>query len=275
MTSQTDATLFETSQNNFENAIAPEMEAPSGALQPSPLVPDAWEHPQRILVVLAHPDDPEFFCGASVARWTAAGHTVVYWLLTCGDKGTADRLLTSEQLCEIRHREQRAAAAVLGVSQVNFLGYPDGYLVPDLQLRRDVTRIIRMEKPDVLVTCDPQTLFSSESRLNHPDHRAAGQAALDAVYPAARDHLNFIELWQEEKLEPHNVREVWVCGTLQPSIFLDVTEFWETKIKALFEHKSQIGDPQALAERIRSRLAPGSTPDSPRYEENFRRVILG
>jgi LmbE family N-acetylglucosaminyl deacetylase len=236
--------------------------------------PDAWDRPQRILVVLAHPDDPEFFCGGSIARWTASGHTVVYWLLTCGDKGTSDRSLTPEQLCSTRHIEQCAAAKVLGVEQVHFLDYPDGYLVPDLSLRRDITRIIRTERPDVLVTCDPQTLFVGDIRLNHPDHRAAGQATLDAVFPAARDHLNFIELWRDEGLEPHNVREVWASVTQQPNVTLDVTAFWETKLRALYEHKSQIADPEALAARMRSRLAPDSTPENPRYEETFRRIVL-
>lgn len=239
-----------------------------------PPAPDAWDRPQRILVVLAHPDDPEFFCGATIARWTAAGHCVVYWLLTCGDKGTQDRSISPDQLCSIRHVEQSAAARVLGVEQVHFLEYPDGYLVPDLNLRRDITRIIRLERPDVLVTCDPQTLFVGDMRLNHPDHRAAGQAALDAVFPAARDHLNFIELWRDEGLEPHKVREVWVSVTQQPNVTLDVTPFWEIKLSALYEHKSQIGDPEALAERMRSRLTPGSTPEHPRYEETFRRIVL-
>ncbi len=237
--------------------------------------PNSWDVPQQILVVLAHPDDPEFFCGASTARWTAAGHQVVYWLLTCGDKGTPERDVTSEHLCAVRQSEQRAAAAVLGVHQVNFLNYPDGYLTPDLNLRRDITRIIRKERPDILVTCDPQTLYIGENRLNHPDHRAAGQAAIDAVYPAARDHLNFIELWRDEKLEPHNVREVWICGTLFPNVSLDVTGQWDTKIRALYEHKSQIRDPEAMAERIRDRLAPGSSRESPRYVENFHRISLG
>jgi LmbE family N-acetylglucosaminyl deacetylase len=239
----------------------------------NPPAPDAWETPQKILVVLAHPDDPEFFCGATIARWTRAGHEVIYWLLTCGDKGTSDRSLTSEELCAIRHAEQRAAAAVLGVNEVHFLGFPDGYLVPDLALRKEVTRILRTVRPDILVTCDPTTLFVGDNRLNHPDHRAAGQAALDAVYPPARDHLYFPDLL-EQGLEPHNVREVWVSGTQQPAIRMDVTDLWETKIRALYEHKSQIGDPQMLAERMRSRRVEGSTPENPRYEENFRRIVF-
>ena len=243
--------------------------------QPEGADPDAWETPQRILLILAHPDDPEFFCGATMARWAAAGHHITYWLLTCGDKGTPDRSISSDDLCALRQKEQAAAAAVLGVEKVNFLGYPDGYLMPDLELRREITRIIRKERPDVLVTCDPTTLYVFGDRLNHPDHRAAGQASLDAVFPAARDHLNFIELWRDEGLEPHITREVWVCGTLAPNVALDVTEYWDTKIRALHEHKSQIGDPQALTERLRGRHTQDSTPENPRYEEVFKRLILG
>ncbi len=240
-----------------------------------PIAPDAWANPQRILVVLAHPDDPEFFCGATIARWIRAGHEVSYCLLTCGDKGTKDLSLTPDMLCCLRQEEQRSAAAVLGVKKVSFLGYPDGYLVADLDLRRDITRIIRQERPDILVTCDPTTLFNSSGSLNHPDHRAAGQAALDAVFPAARDHLHFVELWCNENLEPHIVREVWVSGTLEPNVTLDVTDTWEVKINALYEHKSQIASPEKLAERMRSRRTPESTPEVPRYEEKFRRLILG
>jgi len=238
-------------------------------------IEDNWDIPQRILVVLAHPDDPEFFCGASVARWTKIGHHVEYCLLTCGDKGTKDRAIETKELCGIRQKEQRAAAARLGVNNIHFLNYEDGYLVPSLELRRDITRIIRQIRPDILVTCDPKTLFVGGKRLNHPDHRAAGQATLDAVFPAARDHLIFIELWRDENLEPHIVREVWVCGTLEPNTTLDVTDTWETKIRALFEHKSQIGDPVLLAERMRNRRTVDSTIESPRYEERFRVLILG
>lgn len=237
--------------------------------------PDHWGNPQRILVVLAHPDDPEFFCGATIARWAAAGHEVAYCLLTCGDKGTQDRELTPGALCAQRQEEQRAAAAVLGVHRVRFLDYPDGYLVPDLELRRDITRVIRQEQPDVLVTCDPTNLYVRETLLNHPDHRAAGQAALDAVFPAARDHLNFVELWRDENLDPHIVREVWVSSPKEPNVTLDVTEYWEMKIRALHEHKSQIGDPQALEERLRARHTEDSMPEAPRYEEKFRRLVLG
>jgi len=236
---------------------------------------DTWDTPRNILVILAHPDDPEFFCGASIARWVKAGNHVAYCLLTCGDKGTKDLTIGSNELCSLRQKEQRAAAGVLGVDDVRFLNYPDGYLVPDISLRRDITRVIRTIRPDILVTCDPQTLFTANAGLNHPDHRAAGQATLDAVFPSARDHLSFIELWRDEKLEPHVVKEVWVCGTLLPDTILDVTDTWEIKVRALYEHKSQIGEPEKFTERMRARRTADSTDDDPRYEEKFRRLILG
>ncbi|MBI1855819.1 MAG: PIG-L family deacetylase, partial [Chloroflexi bacterium] len=151
------------------------------------LQPENWQDKQNILVVLAHPDDPEFFCGATLARWARAGHNIIYQLLTCGDKGFNDSTsadMTTDELCRIRHEEQRAAADVIGVKAVHFLDRPDGYLIPDLDLRREIVRVIRKFKPDILVACDPQNLFASYG-LNHPDHRAAGQVVLDAVFPAA------------------------------------------------------------------------------------------
>ena len=237
--------------------------------------PDNWDSPQRILVVLAHPDDPEFFCGGTIVRWIKAGHYVSYCLLTCGDKGTNNRELTPADLCTLRQNEQKAAAAVLGVHQVLFLDHPDGYLVPDLELRKEITRVIRQVQPDVLVTCDPTNLYVRETYLNHPDHRAAGQATLDAVFPAARDHLNFVELWRDENLEPHIVREVWISLPQEANVSLDVTEQWDLKLSALREHKSQIGDPTQMEERLRSRHTPDSSPENPRYEEHFKRLILG
>jgi LmbE family N-acetylglucosaminyl deacetylase len=236
--------------------------------------PDGWESPQHILVILAHPDDPEFFCGATLAKWASAGHHITYGLLTCGDKGTRDRNLSTADLCSFRQQEQRAAATIIGAEKVNFLNYEDGYVVPDLKLRRDVTRMIRQERPDILVTCDPQYLITPSDRLNHPDHRATGQAVLDAVFPAARDHLYFVELLQDEGLEPHIVREVWISLTDRPNVILDVTAFWDTKIRALLEHKSQIGESEKFIERMHNARTQDSTLEQPRYEEKFRRLIL-
>ncbi len=235
--------------------------------------PGVWESPQHILVILAHPDDPEFFCGATLAKWSRAGHRVTYCLLTCGDKGFNDSTtkdMTPPDLCALRHEEQRAAADVIGAQAVHFLDREDGYLVPDLNLRREIVRLIRREKPDILVTCDPQNLFAGYG-LNHPDHRAAGQAVLDAVFPAAGNKAFFPELLAEGRA-PHMPKEVWCSLTMQPNVTLDVTDLWDAKIRALKEHKSQIGDPTKLEERIRSRRAEDSTPEKPRYEEKFRVV---
>lgn len=229
-----------------------------------------WEGKKNILVILAHPDDPEFFCGATLARWTKAGHEVSYTLLTCGDKGRNDhnRDIPGSELCALRHEEERAAAAVLGITEINFLDLDDGYLVPDLRLRKDIVRIIRQAKPDVLVTCDPQNLFATYG-LNHPDHRAAGQVVLDAVFPASGNELFFPELLAEG-WQPHTPKEVWASLTSQPNVALDVTDTWEVKIKALMQHKSQIGDPAELEKRMHSRRTEDSTDEHPRYEEKFR-----
>ncbi len=234
--------------------------------------PGIWTETQKILVILAHPDDPEFFCGATLARWAQAGHEITYFLLTCGDKGRNEHNhdIPAAALCALRYAEQRAAADVLGVKDIHFFDREDGYLVPDLDLRREVVRVIRRFKPNVLVTCDPQNLFAAYG-LNHPDHRAAGQATLDAVFPAAGNDLFFPELLKEG-LEPHAPKEVWVSLTNQPNVTLDVTDLFETKIRALKEHKSQIGDPAKLEERMRSRRAEDSTEENPKYEEKFRVV---
>ena len=235
--------------------------------------PDNWSSPKNILVILAHPDDPEFFCGATLARWAKAGHTINYYLLTCGDKGFNDSTsaeMTTDELCRIRHDEQRAAADVIGVQAVHFLDRPDGYLIPDLDLRREIVRVIRKMKPDILVTCDPQNLFASYG-LNHPDHRAAGQVVLDAVFPAAGSPVFFPELLSEG-YQPHMPKEIWCSLTSQPNTTLDVTETWPIKLKALLNHKTQIGDVEKFKERMKSRHTEDSTDENPRYEEKFRVV---
>jgi LmbE family N-acetylglucosaminyl deacetylase len=232
--------------------------------------PDAWEKPQKILVILAHPDDPEFFCGATLARWARAGHEIHYFLLTCGDKGFDDPNASSDQICELRHAEQKAAAAIIGVRSVRFLDLEDGYLVPSIELRRDIVRAIRQAQPDILVTCDPTHLFAGDYYINHPDHRYAGQVVLDAVFPAAGNPFFFPELITEEGLQPHKPREVWVSLTGSPTVTLDVTDTWEVKIRALKEHKSQIGDPAEFEQRMRARKSEKSTEENEYYEEKFR-----
>lgn len=238
-------------------------------------VSDNWETPQRVLVILAHPDDPEFFCGGTLARWVAAGHQVRYCLLTCGDKGSDNRDLSSEELCAVRLDEQRAAAKVLGIEAVRFLEHEDGYLVADLNLRREITRILRQERPDILVTCDPTNLYVRQNSINHPDHRAAGQVVLDALFPASGNHRFFPELLEQEGLEPHMPREVWISLPVETQVEIDVTEYWEVKIKALLEHRSQINDPDKFVERMKSRHTEDSTPEKPRYVERYRVLQYG
>lgn len=237
---------------------------------------DIWDSPQNILVILAHPDDPEFFCGATLALWARAGHHITYQLLTCGDKGFNDSTsaeMNTDALCAIRHEEQITAAKVIGVDAdaIHFMDCPDGYLVPDLNLRRDIVRVIRKFKPDILVTCDPQTLFATYG-INHPDHRAAGQAVLDAVFPAAGNPVFFPELLTEG-YQPHMPKEVWCSLTMQPNVTLDVTETWPIKLEALLHHKTQVGDIEKFKERMKSRRTEDSTDENPRYEEKFRRIV--
>jgi LmbE family N-acetylglucosaminyl deacetylase len=237
------------------------------------LAPENWQEKQRILVILAHPDDPEFFCGVTIARWAAAGHEVHYLLLTHGDKGAPDRSTRPDELSPIRELEERAAAAILGVKSVQFLNNPDGYLMDTLETRKAVVRVIRQIRPDVVVTCDPTNYFANNTRIQHPDHRTAGAIAFAAVFPAAGNHLFFPELLAEN-LEPINVKEVWVSLPVQADLTIDVTAFWEQRYRALCEHKTQIGDPAKLRERLLLRRTPDSTAESPRFEEAFRRLIM-
>jgi len=235
--------------------------------------PDGWDKSQKILVILAHPDDPEFFCGATLARWARAGHEIHYFILTNGNKG-GENEKTTDQLSSIRHAEQLKAAEVIGARSVRFLDLEDGYLVPNLDLRRVVVHTLRQEKPDILVTCDPTLLYTWFGRINHPDHRAAGLVVLDAVFPAAGNGHYFPELLKNEGLQPHTPREVWISLASCPTVILDVTDTWEIKMKALKEHKSQIGDPSEFDLRMRSRHSVDSTDDIPRYEEKFRVLTL-
>ena len=208
-----------------------------------PQAADAWEKSQKILVILAHPDDPEFFCGATLARWAKAGHEIHYFLLTGGDKGFNDPSASADYIRATRRAEQTAAAAIIGVKSIRFLDLEDGFLLPSIELRRDIVRIIRQIKPDILVTCDPTHLFAGDYYINHPDHRYAGQVVLDALFPAANNPFFFPELIKNEGLQPHRPREVWISLTSNPTLILDVTDTWETKVRAMKEHKSQKGDP--------------------------------
>jgi LmbE family N-acetylglucosaminyl deacetylase len=193
--------------------------------------------PESAMVIVAHPDDAEFTVAGTVAAWTRAGCRVTYVVCTDGNAGSHEPGMTREKLAEIRRAEQRAACAELGVSDVVFLGYDDGQLQPTLELRRDLVRVIRQHKPEVVITSDPSALFSGDRYINHPDHRAAAQGTLDAVAPASGMPL----LWPEAGA-PHRVRQVYIRGNDQPNVWVDVTETIEQKIAALKQHASQMGD---------------------------------
>mgnify|MGYP005841861923 CR=1 FL=1 len=229
---------------------------------------------KRVMGIFAHPDDPEFFCGATFARWAAEGAEIIFVLATSGDKGSSDPEMTSERLVAIRENEERCAAAKLGVKDVIFLRHRDGELTPSLELRRDIVRAIRMYKPDIVVTLDPTVFWWGDRGVNHPDHRAIGEATLAAVYPTARDRLNFPEQEREEGLESHKVKYLYISGTQSPNVWVDVTDYVETKIESLHEHKSQIADMEKMAERIRGNRDPEAPPDVVRYVDSFRLITF-
>ncbi len=265
---------------------APASTAPQTASQtptiPSPLTPIARPGPadaelepeqRRVLLVAAHPDDPEFSSAGTVARWVRSGIEVVFVLATSGDKGTADRAMTNERLSSQREDEQRAAAARLGVTEVVFLRFGDGELMPNLELRGAVTEMIRRYRPYAVMTHDPLTLFYNNEFINHPDHRAIGQATVDAIYPTARDPLQFPEHIRAG-LEPHKVKEIYLWGTDQPNVMVDITATIEDKIEALKLHVSQVGQATELADRIRQRASQIAEPHGIQYGEAFRRIVM-
>lgn len=229
--------------------------------------------PERVLFVVAHPDDPDFSAGGSTACWVRDGAQVTYVIVTDGSKGSNDPQLTGEELIKVRQAEQRAAAQILGVSAVVFLGYPDGQVFNTPELRRDLVQQIRLHRPDLVVTHDPTTRFFGNTWINHPDHRAVGDAALDAIFPLARDRLNFPE-HERDGLQPHRVLNIFLTSTSEPNEWVDIGATLELKIAALWEHRSQIGDPEALAQRVRQRAQDNANGTTYAYAEGFRRIKL-
>jgi LmbE family N-acetylglucosaminyl deacetylase len=231
--------------------------------------------PKVILGVAAHPDDLEFGMAGTVAKYIAEGATGYYFILPNANKGTADRGITPEQLRDKRREEQRAAGKILGLTDVFFGDYDDGCLEASLDVKRDICRVIRRVKPDVVLTMDPTFAYDAERGfINHPDHRAAGQAALDAVYPLARDHLSFPELLRDEGLEPHKVRTMLMVHFGHENFYVDITPHMETKLAALGAHASQLPDRDAafgMVKQWATRLGPkvGAA-----YAEGFVRIDI-
>lgn len=229
-----------------------------------------WAPGTKILVILAHPDDPEFFMGATIASWTSVGYKVQYGLLTDGSRGVSPTYPDWNQLPAIRKVEQKNAAAVLGVHEIDYFDYPDGFLTGGIEIHKRLAAFIRKVQPDVLVTCDPNMLFSHGRYVNHPDHRAAGQIVVDSLFPAVGNASFFPEL-MEEGLMPWQVKELWLCLTGEPDLLLDVDAYWKTRFQALCEHRSQIGDPEVLLQRLTTRRGDVQEP----YKEGFKRIIFG
>lgn len=197
--------------------------------------------PKIAMSIVAHPDDQDFTIAGTLAKWARADCKVISVLITSGDSGSNDIAHDAEHkpvLATIREAEQRAANAVLGVAETVFLRYPDGELVPSLTLRRDLTRLIRIHKPDVVVTGDPSAMFYGDEYINHPDHRAAAEAAVYAVFPSAGTRLIFTDLL-EAGYEPHNVKRLYIHGSDKSNTWVDIRETIDIKIEALKKHVSQ------------------------------------
>ena len=227
------------------------------------------EELKTILVVTPHPDDAEGGVGGTIARWTAEGRKVVLVVTTNGSHGTSDRSVKPEDLAKTREQEQRNAAKVLGISEVVFLGLPDQGLEDTSEFREKIVRQIRKHKPEIVVTIDP-----NRSYIRHRDHMMTGRVTLDAVFPYARDHLAFPE-HLEEGLEPHKVREVYLWGSEEPDTFLDITDTFETKMKALYCHVSQIGEPnEDRMERSRARFGVVGKKIGVQLAEQFKRIEI-
>lgn len=224
--------------------------------------------PESAMVIVAHPDDAEFSVAGTIAAWTRAGCRVTYVICTDGNAGSHEPGMTRERLAEIRRDEQRAACETLGVSDVVFLGYDDGQLQPTLDLRRDLVAAIRNYRPEVVLTGDPTRMFSGVRYINHPDHRAASTAAVDAVWPASGMPL----LWPE--LGPwFRPSQVYISGHSEPTKWVDITETIELKIAALRQHVSQLGDWDPT-DRIKEWSAEMGKGKDMAHAEAFLEIVL-
>jgi len=237
---------------------------------------DLTEPPARVLVVVAHPDDIDFGIAGTAATLVAAGSQVVYALCTSGEAGIPEDMDRAE-LKALRESEQRAAAAAVGVTDVRFLGMPDGHLESNLELRKVISRVIRQVRPDVLITQSPERRYD---RIygSHPDHLACGDAAISAVYPDARNPHAHVELLAEGH-EPHAVGEIWIVSGPKPNLAVNITDQFDKKVAALSSHSSQV----AWIEDVDKLLREWSSETATRYElddranlvEVFQRVMTG
>jgi len=231
--------------------------------------------PQKVMSIHAHPDDQEFTVAGTLAKWATAGCKVISVVITSGDAGSNDPAHDASfkpELARLREGEQNAANNLIGIKQTLYLHYPDGELEPTLVLRKELTKLIRTHKPDVVVTGDPQAVFYGNGYINHPDHRAAAQAATYAVFPSAGSRLLFAELLKEG-FEPHNVKRLYLHGPEKPDTWVDITGTIDTKLAALKKHASQLGDwdPEKM---IREWAAEEGKEKGMEYAEAYKVMVL-
>lgn len=227
------------------------------------------ETPERVLVVTPHPDDAEFWCGGTVARWVKEGAAVHYVLCTDGGRGTSDRGISAQELGNRREQEQREAARVLGVNEVVELHHSDGELEDTGVFRRELVRQIRRVRPDVVLCPEPYR----KNLAWHRDHRITGQVTLDAVFPFARDHLHFMELWDKEGLEPHKTGTVLFWGAEQADTCIDIANYLDVKVKAVMTYGSQMSgrSVEEVTEFIKERAMEAGAGQGYTYAEAFRK----
>ena len=226
--------------------------------------------PQRVLVVIPHPNDSEFWCAGSIAKWINEGAAVRYVVCTDGNKGTTDPDISASELADVRKREQADAARELGVQELVSLGRPDGGLEDVDDFRRDLVRQIRQMRPDIVICPEPYR----KNLAWHRDSRIAGQVALDAVFPCARDHLHFEELWRDEGLEPHKTGTVLFWGTETPDTFIDIGSSLGSKTLAVKANKSRLAGrtEEEIDDFIRQQAKEGAGDSGASYGEAFRRI---
>ena len=230
------------------------------------------ETPQRVLVVFPHPDDADFWCSGTIAKWIGDGATVRYVLCTDGGKGTTDPNISSADLSKIRQQEQADAVESLGVQELVLLHNLDGSLEDNDEFRRELVRQIRQVQPDVVLCPEPYR----KNLAWHRDHRITGQVTLDAVFPCARDHLHFVELWRDEGLEPHKTATILFWGTEQADTSIDISESLDAKIKAVAAHASQMNgrSPSEIEEFIKERAQLSEGGSGKEFVEEFRKITF-
>lgn len=239
--------------------------------RPSP--PD-WSGVERALVIMAHPDDPDFVCAGTAIKMARQGIEVTYMILTNGDKGNHNPEITRNQLIAMRKIEQRNAAELCGVAEVLFMGEEDGFLRPNRKIRKRVTREIRRIRPQLILCPDPDRYLVGDGYINHPDHRNAGLVALEAIFPAA-DNPMFYPDMADEGYKPHKISHLYVYGHPEPTIEVDVTDVLDTKIQAILCHKTQIADPENAPLNWKKRWGEEQADGSTRYFERFKAMKFG